>query len=179
MASLKICLKQPGAAATTTTSPPKTARTSGLPMTTPGAPGAIRPKVRFLLLRKSTGVFLFVDFPNFGGSIWGTSTNHLQQFFQMKMYFFQVVSSTIYHQTYPTYLLGDTLVFYFCTQHVKHHQFFRESPVGVPNPRFGASRPRNFPLRTCQVVIIGTGWASFRVLADIDTKKNDVTVPRR
>lgn len=27
-----------------------------------------------------------------------------------------------------------------------------------------------------QVVIVGTGWASFRVLADIDTKKNDVTV---
>lgn len=32
----------------------------------------------------------------------------------------------------------------------------------------GAVRPR--------VVIVGTGWASFRVLADIDTKKNDVTV---
>eukprot|EP00913_Durusdinium_trenchii_P003664 g3391.t1 len=27
-----------------------------------------------------------------------------------------------------------------------------------------------------KVVIVGTGWASFRVLADIDSKKNDVTV---
>ena len=31
------------------------------------------------------------------------------------------------------------------------------------------------PIRP-KVVIVGTGWASFRVLADIDTKRNDVTV---
>lgn len=44
-------------------------------------------------------------------------------------------------------------------------------PSGLPMTTPGAPgavRPK--------VVIVGTGWASFRVLADIDTKKNDVTV---
>lgn len=39
-------------------------------------------------------------------------------------------------------------------------------------PRFDGSRPPAAP----RVVILGTGWACFRVLSDIDAKKNEVTV---
>ena len=35
---------------------------------------------------------------------------------------------------------------------------------------------RAFSTENPKVMILGTGWASFRVLADIDTKKTDVTV---
>ena len=38
-----------------------------------------------------------------------------------------------------------------------------------------ANSVRAVPVVRPKVVIVGTGWASFRVLADIDTKKNDVT----